>query len=58
MDTCIAIRTMLVKDGQIFLQAGGGVVADSDPETEYQESRHKARGAVLRAIELAGGGID
>ena len=55
MDTCIAIRTLLIKDGRIFAQAGGGVVADSDPETEYQESLHKAQ-AVLRAIELAGGG--
>ncbi len=55
MDTCIAIRTLLIRDGQIYAQAGGGVVADSDPENEYQESLHKA-GAVLRAIELAGGG--
>ena len=52
MDTCIAIRTLLIRDGQIYAQAGGGVVADSDPEAEYQESLHKAR-AVLRAIELA-----
>ena len=55
MDTCIAIRTLLVKDGQLHVQAGGGVVADSDPEREYQESLQKA-GALLRAIELAGGG--
>jgi anthranilate synthase component 1 len=55
MDTCIAIRTLVAKDGQIHVQAGGGIVADSDPETEYQETLHKAR-ALLRAIELAGGG--
>ena len=55
MDMCIAIRTLLVKGDKIYAQAGGGVVADSDPEAEYEESLHKA-GAVLRAIELAGGG--
>jgi anthranilate synthase component 1 len=55
MDTCIAIRTLVAKDGRIHVQAGGGIVADSDPETEYHETLHKAR-AVLRAIELAGGG--
>jgi len=55
MDMCIAIRTLLIKDGLIYAQAGGGVVADSDPELEYQETLHKA-GALLRAIELAGGG--
>jgi anthranilate synthase component 1 len=55
MDSCIVIRTLLIKDGQIYAQAGGGVVADSDPQAEYEESLHKAR-AVLRAIELAGGG--
>jgi anthranilate synthase component 1 len=55
MDTCIAIRTLVAKDGRIHVQAGGGIVADSDPETEYHETLHKAR-ALLRAIELAGGG--
>jgi anthranilate synthase component 1 len=54
MDTCIALRTLLVKDGKLILQAGGGVVADSDPDKEYQETLHKA-GALLRAIALAGG---
>ncbi len=53
MDTCIALRTAIVKDGQLFVQAGGGVVADSVPELEYQESRNKAR-AILRAAEEAG----
>jgi anthranilate synthase component I len=52
MDTCIALRTALIKDGRMFVQAGGGVVADSDPEAEYQESCNKAR-ALLRAAEEA-----
>jgi len=52
MDTCIALRTAIVKDGILFVQAGGGVVADSDPEAEYQESRNKAR-ALIRAAEEA-----
>ena len=55
MDMCIAIRTLLAKDGQVHVQAGGGIVADSDPETEYQETLHKAQ-ALMRAIECAGGG--
>src|SRR5262249_40353853 len=42
MDTCITLRTGLVKDGTLYAQAGGGVVADSDPEAEYQESCNKA----------------
>jgi anthranilate synthase component 1 len=54
MDTCIALRTLLVKDGKLYVQAGGGVVADSDPEKEFQETLHKA-GALMRAIALAGG---
>jgi anthranilate synthase component 1 len=52
MDSCIALRTALVKDGTVYVQAGGGVVADSDPEAEYQESCTKAR-ALLRAAEEA-----
>jgi anthranilate synthase component 1 len=52
MDTCIALRTAVVKDGVMHVQAGGGIVADSDPEAEYQESRNKAR-ALLRAAEEA-----
>lgn len=52
MDTCIALRTALVKDGKVYVQAGGGVVADSDPEFEYQESCNKAR-AIIRAAEIA-----
>jgi anthranilate synthase component I len=52
LDSCIALRTVLLKDGTAFVQAGGGVVADSQPEAEYQESVNKAM-AVFRAIEQA-----
>jgi anthranilate synthase component 1 len=52
MDTCIALRTAVVKDGTMYIQAGGGVVADSDPESEYQETQNKAR-ALIRAAEEA-----
>jgi anthranilate synthase component I len=55
LDSCIAIRTMLMKGKKAYLQAGAGIVADSDPATEYQESINKAR-AVLRAVETARGG--
>ncbi|NDG50339.1 MAG: anthranilate synthase component I, partial [Rhodospirillales bacterium] len=52
MDTCIGLRTALVKDGVLYAQAGAGVVADSDPEAEYEETRAKAR-ALFRAAEEA-----
>jgi anthranilate synthase component I len=52
MDTCIALRTAVLKDDKLTLQAGGGVVADSDPEGEYQESLNKAK-ALVRAAEEA-----
>ena len=52
MDTCIFLRTALVKDGTMYVQAGVGVVADSDLEAEYQESLQKAR-ALVRAAEEA-----
>jgi len=52
IDTAITIRTMLAKDGFGYVQAGAGIVADSVPETEFQECQNKAR-ALLRAIELA-----
>ncbi|HMO53874.1 MAG TPA: anthranilate synthase component I [Tepidiformaceae bacterium] len=52
LDTCIAIRTMLCKDGVAYLQAGGGIVYDSVPETEYTESMNKMR-ALMRAIDQA-----
>ena len=52
MDTCIALRTLVYKDGVASLQAGGGIVLDSTPDGEYAESFHKMR-ALVRAIELA-----
>lgn len=52
MDTCIGLRTALVKDGKMYVQAGVGVVADSNPEAEYMESLQKAR-ALFRAAEDA-----
>ena len=52
MDTCIALRTGMVKDNTLVVQAGGGVVADSDPEAEYQESVNKAQ-ALIRAAQEA-----
>jgi len=52
MDTCIAIRTMVVTDRRIYIQAGAGVVADSRPEREYEETREKA-GALIEALEVA-----
>ena len=52
VDTCIVLRTALVKDGAMYVQAGGGVVADSDPDAEYEETLHKAR-ALRRAAEEA-----
>jgi len=54
MDTCIGIRTIVLKDGVAHMQAGGGIVADSTPEGEYQESLHKM-GALLSAIDHAEG---
>jgi len=52
LDSCIAIRTMLMRGKHAFLQAGAGIVADSDPATEFQESMNKAK-AVLRAVQMA-----
>ena len=52
LDTCIALRTMLLKDGVAHLQAGGGLVADSDPTAEHLECLNKLA-AVERAIDLA-----
>jgi anthranilate synthase component 1 len=54
LDSCIAIRTMLMHGKKAYLQAGAGIVADSDPATEYQESMNKAQ-AVLRAVDTARG---
>ncbi len=52
LDSCIGIRTMLMQGKKAYLQAGAGIVADSDPATEFQESINKAQ-ALLRAVELA-----
>ena len=52
MDTCVALRTALVKVGKMYAQAGGGMVADSEPEAWYQETVDKAR-ALIRAAEEA-----
>ena len=52
MDTCIALRTAVLKDGKVHIQAGGGVVLDSKPQYEFDETVHKA-GALKRAAELA-----
>ena len=48
MDTCIVLRTALVKDGVMYVQAGAGIVADFDPDFEQQECINKAQGAVPR----------
>jgi anthranilate synthase component 1 len=53
MDTCIVLRTALIKDGTMYVQAGGGVVADSGPEAEYQESVNKAKALMAAAEEAA-----
>ena len=53
-DTCITIRTALLKDGKAYVQAGGGWVTDSDPESEFQETVNKSK-AMLKAIALAEG---
>jgi len=52
MDTCIVLRTALIKDGKMYVQAGAGIVADSDPEFEQQECINKAK-ALFRAAEEA-----
>jgi anthranilate synthase component 1 len=56
LDSCITIRTVLLKGRRAFVQAGAGIVADSDPEREYQETMHKIQ-AVLRALEMAEEGL-
>ncbi|MBY0242631.1 MAG: anthranilate synthase component I [Burkholderiaceae bacterium] len=57
MDVAIAIRTGVIKDGMLYVQAAAGIVADSIPEMEWQETEHKAR-AVLRAAEQVQDGLD
>jgi anthranilate synthase component I len=55
LDSCITIRTLLMKGKKAFLQAGAGIVADSDPQREFEETQNKAK-AVLRAVEIARSG--
>jgi len=55
-DTCITIRTFVIKNNKIYIQAGAGIVADSDPETEYFETVNKVK-ALVKAVELAKGGL-
>ncbi len=56
LDFCITIRTVLIEKGRAYVQAGAGIVADSDPRAEYEETRDKAR-AVMTALELAQSGL-
>jgi anthranilate synthase component 1 len=56
LDTCIAIRTMVMKGDKVLIQAGAGIVADSDPALEYEETLNKAR-ALVRTLELAEEGL-
>lgn len=57
MDTCITIRTVLAKDGRLYVQAGAGIVADSDPEREFEETVNKSKG-VLKAVSMARDGFE
>jgi anthranilate synthase component 1 len=57
MDFCITIRTIVAKDNRIFIQAGAGIVADSDPDLEYMETVNKAKG-MMKAIHLAASGFE
>jgi anthranilate synthase component 1 len=56
LDTCITIRSILIKDGKAYVQVGAGIVADSDPEKEHEETLNKAH-AIFRAIQLAEEGL-
>jgi len=56
MDTCITIRSILIKDNKAYIQAGAGIVADSVPEKEYEETINKAK-AIFKAIEMAEEGL-
>jgi anthranilate synthase component 1 len=57
MDTCITIRTIFVKGNDAYIQAGAGLVADSKPSNEYQETVNKAK-AMMKAMEIAERGLD
>jgi len=56
MDTCITIRSILIKDGRAYIQAGAGIVADSEPEKEHEETLNKAQ-AIFQAIQQAEEGL-
>lgn len=56
LDFCIAIRSILLEDGKAYIQAGAGIVAESNPTAEYEETRDKAR-AMIRALEMAAAGL-
>ncbi|MDZ4699827.1 MAG: chorismate-binding protein, partial [Rhodothermales bacterium] len=56
MDTCIAIRTMVVQGEDVYIQAGAGIVADSDPAREFEETENKAR-ALHEALRAAAGDL-
>jgi anthranilate synthase component 1 len=56
LDFCIAIRTVIMSEGNAYVQAGAGIVMDSDPTAEYEETRDKAR-ALVRALEIAQAGL-
>jgi len=56
MDMAIAIRTAVIKGNTLYVQAGGGIVADSQPTLEWEETLNKAR-AVLKAVQLAGNSL-
>jgi len=56
MNTCIAIRTMVLKDNIVYFQSGAGIVYDSDPEKEYEETINKAK-AINSAIDFAENGL-
>lgn len=57
MDTCITIRTIIIKDNKVYVQSGAGIVADSDPEKEYTETMNKAM-AMVKAVEIAQRGLE
>jgi len=57
MDFCITIRTFVIRNGKIYIQAGAGIVADSDPQAEYRETLSKAEGLV-QALRMAAAGFD
>ena len=54
MDTCIALRTAVIKNKTMYVQAGGGIVADSDPKKEYEETCNKAKALLFAAEQTTG----